>query len=383
MTHVPTAGDLAARWRIALPAVAAVFAVSIRSLRLWPFLGALLVFSLWAGAAAGRRQVRVWQRLIDAGVTGGRAGPVEVKASAPRRLPPFAFVAAATLLALAASGTGGGAALAVWGSVVAAFGGWSFGRGTAVSALEADRGWTLHWPAGSCHRPGVPRLVAVAAPRTPRRRLYRWGLAAAAASSLFAAAFAVETLASVRAYATRPLPAIAAPSSASRIEPVFGRVASALAGRPVEVRCWSAADWPRVTVLDPVQTGGFADLGAGTVNLPPSVCGPLDSLAYSASHRFAYPTWEAIAAAHVLAHEAAHLGDAGTSESRAECDAVQTTERAAELLGADAAYARWMAALDWSHLYPRLPGSYRSERCAPGGPLDLHLAEGWPTPAGP
>jgi hypothetical protein len=155
-------------------------------------------------------------------------------------------------------------------------------------------------------------------------------------------------------------------------------VASALAGTPVEVRCWSQADWPRVTVLDPVQTGGFADIGAGTVNLPQNVCGPLDALAYSASHRFAAPTWREIAAAHVLAHEAAHLGEAGTSESRAECDAVQTTQRAGELLGADAAYARWMAALDWAHLYPRLPGWYRSAACTPGGALDLHLAEAWP-----
>ena len=378
MTHVPTAADLAARWRLALPAVAIVFVASIHTLRLWPFLGALLVFSLWVGVAAGRRQVRGWQRLIDAGRAGGQADPVEAQVSAARRVPPLAFVGAATLLALAASRTGGGAALAVWGSGVAAFGGWSFGRGTAVSALEAARGWTLHWPAGSCHRPGVPRLVAAPTPRRPRSRLYRFALAVAAALSLFAAAFGVETLASVRAYATRPLPSIAAPSSESRIEPVFGRVASALAGTPVEVRCWSQADWPRVTVLDPARTGGFADLGAGTVNLPQNVCGPLDTLAYSASHRFAVPTWQEIAAAHVLAHEAAHLGDAGTSESRAECDAVQTTQRAGELLGADAAYARWMAALDWAHLYPRLPGSYRSAACTPGGALDLRLAEGWP-----
>ena len=203
-------------------------------------------------------------------------------------------------------------ALAVWGSVVAASGGWSFGRGTGVAALEGARGWSLHWPAGSCHRPGIPRLVAVPAAARPRRRRFRWALVAAAAASAVAVALGVETLAAVRAYATQPLPVMAAPSSQSRIEPVFGRVASALAGRAVEVRCWSAADWPKVTVLDPVETGGFADLATGTVNLPPSVCGPLDALAYSPSHRFVDATWQDVAATHVLAHEAAHLGGAGS-----------------------------------------------------------------------
>jgi hypothetical protein len=193
-----------------------------------------------------------------------------------------------------------------------------------------------------------------------------------------AVALGVETLAAVRAYATQPLPAIAEPSSQSRIEPVFGRAASALAGRAVEVRCWSAADWPKVMVLDPVETGGFADLTTGTVNLPPNVCGPLDTIAYTPAHRFAAPTWEAVAAVHILAHEAAHLGGAGSSEAHAECDAVQTTTRAAELLGVDAPYARWMAWLDWTHLYPDLPASYRSPDCRPGGALDRHLADGWP-----
>ena len=224
--------------------------------------------------------------------------------------------------------------------------------------------------------------MAVPVPETrPRRRRFRWALVLAAVLSAVAAVLGIETLAAVRAYATQPLPAIAAPSDQSRIEPTLGRVASALAGRPVEVRCWSAADWPKVTVLDPVETGGFADLATETVNLPPNVCAPLDTLAYGSSHRFVDATWQDVAAAHVLAHEAAHLGDAGPSEARAECDAVQTTTRAAELLGVDAPYARWMASLDWTHLYPDLPASYRSPDCTPGGGLDLRLADGWPAAA--
>ena len=379
MTYVATTADLAARWRLALLAVAVALGLSIESVRLWPFLGALLVFDLWVGFAAGRHQVRTWRRTIDAARP---RSDIEVETAPARRVPRFSLVTSAVLVGLAATGEGGGTALAVWGSGVAAFGGWSFGRGTGVAALESARGWSLHWPEGSCHRPGLPRLVAVPALETrPRRRRFRWALVLAGALSAAAAVLGIETLAAVRAYATQPLPAIAAPSDQSRIEPTLGRVASALAGRPVEVRCWSAADWPKVTVLDPVETGGFADLATGTVNLPPNVCAPLDTLAYGSSHRFADATWQDVAAAHVLAHEAAHLGDAGPSEARAECDAVQTTTRAAELLGVDAPYARWMASLDWTHLYPDLPASYRSPDCTPGGGLDLRLADGWPTAA--
>ncbi len=379
MTYVATTADLAARWRLALAAVAVALGLCVHNLRLWPFLGALLVFDLWVGFVAGRRQVRTWRRTID---TAGAHPNVEVQVAPARRIPRFSLLTSVVLVGLAATGEGGGTALAVWGTGVASFGGWSFGRGTGVAALESGRGWHLHWPEGSCHRPGTPRLVAVPAPAIrPRRRRFRWALVLAGLLSAAAALLGIETLAAVRAYATQPLPVIAAASSQSRVEPVLGRAASALAGRTVEVRCWSAADWPKVTVLDPVETGGFADLATGTVNLPPSVCAPLDRLAYGPTHRFGKATWEDVAAAHVLAHEAAHLGAAGPSEARAECDAVQTTTRAAELLGVDAAYARWMASLDWTHLYPDLPGSYRSPDCRPGGGLDLRLADGWPAVA--
>jgi hypothetical protein len=382
MTYVATAPDLAVRWRLLVPAACAAVLLAARQVRLWPFLGALVLFGLWIGFAAGRRQARRWRRAVDATLAAGPGQDAEIEVVPPRRAPPLALLGAGTLLVVAATGAGGPAALAGLGSVVAATGGWSFGRSTGVAALEAARGWALHWPVGSAHRAGLPRLVAVPVDRSPSRRSYRWALIAAAGISVAAALVALGTLVAVRAYATRPLASIAAPSSRSRIDPVFGRVASALAGRRVEVRCWSAADWPRVTRLDPVTTGGFADLAAGTVNLPPGVCASLDTLAYAPGHRFASATWEQIAAVHVLAHEAAHLGQAGASESHAECDAVQTTERAARLLGVDGPYARWMAALDWEHLYPRLPSSYRTDDCRPGGPLDLGLPEGWPTPTG-
>ena len=379
MSYVRVVDDAAVRWRLVLAAVAVAFAVAAPGLRLWPFLGAVLLFGFWFGFAAGRRQVRVWRRTIETTLAAGAAAELEFDATAAGIVSRVAAVLAVAVIVPAATHAGGGLALAVWASCVAAVGGWSFGRGSAVAALERAQGWSLHWPRGSNDRPGVPRLVAVTATPAPPAFLHRWGIPLAAVASVLAVGLAVETFAAARALATGPLPQIAGASAASHIDPVLGQVASELAGTPAEVRCWSRADWPRVTAIDPEPTGGFTDFSERTINLPPGVCRSLAVLAYSPWHRFADASWSQIAAPHVLAHEAAHLGEAGPSERRAECDAVQTTQRAAELLGAAPEYARWMARLDWTHLYPRLSDSYRSQDCVPGGPLDLHLAEGWPT----
>lgn len=379
MTYVRVVDEAAARWRLVLPAVAVTLAVAAPGLRLWPFLGSVVIFGFWVGFGAGRRQARSWRRTIETTLAACDPAEVDIEATRAGAVPRSAVALAAALLVLAATHLAGGLILAVWASCVAAIGGWSFGRGTAIRSLERARGWSLHWPAGSYDRAGVPRLVAVpAVPASRRAAVYEWGLPLAAVASVIAMGLAVETFAAARALATETLPRIAAPSAASHVDPVLGRVASELAGRSVEVRCWSHEDWPRVTMLDPEPTGGFTDFSEGTVNLPPGVCGSLAILAYSPSHRFARATWTQIAAPHILAHEAAHLGGAGQSEQAAECDAVQTTQRAGVLLGADPVYARWMASLDWTHLYPRLPPSYRSPDCVPGGPLDLHLADGWP-----
>jgi hypothetical protein len=378
VTYVRVVDDAAARWRISLPGVVVAFAIAAPGLRLWPFLGAVMLLGFWVGFGAGRGQVRAWRRAIEATLGGREPDEIEFDRVPARTVPRLAGGLAAALLLLAATHAGGGFMFGFWAACVAALGGWSFGRGTAVTALERARGWALHWPAGSSDRAGIPRLVAVITAPAPRSLVYEWGIPIAAVASVLAVGLAVETFAAVRALATEPLPYIAGPSSESHIDPVLGRVAAQLAGTQAEVRCWSREDWPRVTALDPEATGGFTDIGAGTINLPPGVCSSLAILAYSPSHRFPDATWNQIAAPHILAHEAAHLGAAGPSESRAECDAVQTTEHAADLLGAAPYYARWMARLDWEHLYPGLPDSYRSPDCAPGGALDLHLADGWP-----
>src|SRR5205823_5689841 len=44
----------------------------------------------------------------------------------------------------------------------------------------------------------------------------------------------------------RHLPRIGGVSDDSRIEPLFSRIASPIVRRPVEIRCWSEADWSKV-----------------------------------------------------------------------------------------------------------------------------------------
>jgi hypothetical protein len=184
----------------------------------------------------------------------------------------------------------------------------------------------------------------------------------------------------------RSLPVIAGDVGQSRLEPRFGRVASALAGKQLEVRCWSGADWPRLIREESSYTDGklgantlgFAGIGGTRVNLGPAVCDGLVDLAY----RRARPTDEAgqlmLAAAVVtLSHEPQHsIGIA--LESAAECNAIQLANGTAIKLGASPAYAAALVRTYWRHYEEELP-AYRSSECRRGGKLDLGRADSiWP-----
>ncbi len=176
----------------------------------------------------------------------------------------------------------------------------------------------------------------------------------------------------------RSLPVIAGDVGQSRLEPRFGRVASALAGKQLEVRCWSGADWHRLIREESsythgklgASTLGFAGIGGTRVNLGPAVCGGLVDLAYQRAR----PTDEAgqlmLAAAVVtLSHEPQHsIGIA--DESVAECNAIQLANGTAIKLGASPAYATALVRTYWRHYGEELP-AYRSSECRKGGKLDL------------
>jgi hypothetical protein len=161
-----------------------------------------------------------------------------------------------------------------------------------------------------------------------------------------------------------------------RADLAMAQVASVLAGRPVRVTCQRLG-------------GTFLDAGAELGYVRFDAAGrPGDEtvLSYDACQALydwmgsdkQDPTQEQVIAVHVLAHESEHLAGY-VDEAVAECRSVQTTEQAAELLGATAAQARALAVRYATDVYPRMPDDYRSDQCRDGGTMDLHPGSSrWP-----
>lgn len=184
----------------------------------------------------------------------------------------------------------------------------------------------------------------------------------------------------------RALPVIAGNAEQSRIEPRFGRIASRLAGKPIEVRCWSTGDWARLMREEGSYTNGklgpdtlgFAGIGGRRVNLGPTVCDGLVDLAYDHACPLDDVGQLMLAAAIVtLSHEPQHSKGIA-QEFVAECSAIQLAHTTAVRLGASAAYAASLVHAYWRHYGDQLP-AYRSAACRKGGNLDLRRADSiWP-----
>jgi hypothetical protein len=186
---------------------------------------------------------------------------------------------------------------------------------------------------------------------------------------------------------TRELPVADGVTLDTRIEPLFGEVASALVGTEVEARCWSPADWARLMRemktftagrLHP-DTVGFTGFGDQRVNLSSEVCGGLVALAYEKRRPIeGFEVVEIALGVSILMHEAQHASGV-FNEAVAECLGIQQIRAAAERLGADERYARGLALTYWHELYPTLPRFYRSRDCRDGGGLDQHPSSSmWP-----
>jgi hypothetical protein len=73
---------------------------------------------------------------------------------------------------------------------------------------------------------------------------------------------------------------IAGATRASRVEPRFGRLASALAGKPLQVRGWSRGEWAHLMQEKRAYTNGqlgdgtlaFAGIGGGCIDVGAAVC---------------------------------------------------------------------------------------------------------------
>jgi hypothetical protein len=159
----------------------------------------------------------------------------------------------------------------------------------------------------------------------------------------------------------------------ARLEHRLDDVASALVGVPVVVHCQTAGD-------ELFDVGGELGLvRSGADGRPERATllkrGPCRRLAGYVRSEQAHPSRDQVVAVHVLSHEARHMAGT-TDEARAECEAMQRDARAAQLLGADPAEARALAAAYWRDVYPTMGDSYRTPDCAPGGALDERLGEG-------
>jgi hypothetical protein len=184
------------------------------------------------------------------------------------------------------------------------------------------------------------------------------------------------------------LPTVGGVTEVSRIEPLYSRVASSLAGRRVEVRCWSDEDWlkrseevaawaDRKTALGPWS--GYVSWDQERANLAPAVCRSLGQWAYE--RRWPEDRWDGYYLAwsvKALAHEAQHLRGI-ESEAKAECYGLQSIRAAAIGLGLDEKRAQSLADYAWLYIYPRARADYWSEECQDGGELDLRPATSvWP-----
>ncbi len=172
----------------------------------------------------------------------------------------------------------------------------------------------------------------------------------------------------------------------SRIDPLFSRVATPIARRPVEIRCWSKADWDNVLAEFNAWEPGFADPAgfvgntsfSDTANLGPSTCERLDGLAYKKKYPTGDDEDELASAVQILSHEIQHLVANGT-EAQTECYGMQALEGVARSLGAPASYARELALNFWQYGYPTDNAVYHTQLCQDGGPLDAHpQTSRWP-----
>jgi len=188
----------------------------------------------------------------------------------------------------------------------------------------------------------------------------------------------------------RALPVMTGSRAASHVEPRFSAVVSDLAGRRAEARCWSEADWRRLSRqrstwprrarrLGPWSA--YASPANDEAQFSPTLCAVLSRVVYEHIPVWddEWPAADAFAVA-TLAHEAQHLHGI-LNEAKAECYGMQAITRTAQLLGRTRTEGRYLARLYWHREYhdeDRDP-AYFSTECRDGGELDLRPATPeWP-----
>jgi len=176
---------------------------------------------------------------------------------------------------------------------------------------------------------------------------------------------------------TTALPTFRGPSTRSRRDALYSKIATEIARKRANVYCWSAADWNRLHVRRREERGeglawvlGYVPYGSTAIHLAPEVCNRLDLIAYKKKRPQGTSRVDFAEAVDTLAHEAIHaLGV--TDEAITECYSLQLMDWTAMKLGTNYSYAREMSRSAWRVIYPLIPDEYWSPDCYSGGPLDL------------
>lgn len=157
----------------------------------------------------------------------------------------------------------------------------------------------------------------------------------------------------------------------------LANVASAIAGRPVEVRCPGLVQ--RLVDISPNAGSVYFDRygqPADFTELNGETCSALDDFAEGDAG--SGDALRAARALHVLAHESFHLAGV-RNEAEADCFGIQRTAFVAERLGAEPEEARRLAVLALDDRARNAPVEYRTPACYDGGPLDLDADSNvWP-----
>jgi hypothetical protein len=146
------------------------------------------------------------------------------------------------------------------------------------------------------------------------------------------------------------------------------RVASDLAGRRAMVNCWSERGWTRFQAWagahhQSIDAEGFTFYAPRRIQLAPFICQILEQELARMAQQPLY-TADAIM---VLAHESAHASGIKV-ESQAECRAIETEPRAAQLLGVPKALAVRFQQIYRGTIYPNDLPRYRTPVCKAGLP---------------
>jgi hypothetical protein len=147
-------------------------------------------------------------------------------------------------------------------------------------------------------------------------------------------------------------------------------VASTLAGKRTIVKCWSNNGWAQLQAWEgshhdtpAVDAAGLTYPRYRHIELSPVVCQILAQVIGRSAQQPLFTAW----AVTVLAHESAHAAGI-EAENRAECRAIKTDRRAAELLGIPKALGRRLQHIYRGTVYPHDLPRYRKPPCAAGRP---------------